>query len=202
MPVENLTNQGEELLSYVIASGDMRFIEINERTLFIRHDPKFGRVIHGEAPECGPECDANLSQVLLEYVMGCGDCREAELASEAADRFGQRVGWKLIENRYQEPVSEPRIETLADATTLVLNSMDVPFESDQTDAHLRFTLDYCPLRAAASKGGLNLWVAMAHRTFLALMETLAQSIAPEWPLRVPAERESDVPIREILFAKI
>ena len=92
MLVENHTTKGDELFSYVVASGDMRFIEIAERVLFLRHDPERGLVIRGEVPECGPACYANLSHILLEHVMGHEDRHQAKQTAKAADQFGQRLG--------------------------------------------------------------------------------------------------------------
>ena len=68
--------QGKPLLSYVIASSNMRYIEINERDIYLRDDPQLGPVLRGEIPECGADCHANLSQMLLEQAMSCDDCRD------------------------------------------------------------------------------------------------------------------------------
>jgi hypothetical protein len=200
--VENHTTEGEELLSYVVASGDMRFIGIAERSLFLRHDPELGQVIRGEVLECGPECNVNLSHILLEYVMSHEDRSEVKVAAEAADHFGQQLGQELIDLYDQEPADKPGIQALADSVTIVLNSMDVPMEFVQSGNLLRYTLAYCPLHATADKAGLNLWVALAHRSLIALIETLVHGLAPGWTLQSPAERESDMPLREILFARL
>jgi hypothetical protein len=57
------------LLRYPIASGDMKFIEVNQRDIYLRNDPASGIVLRGEIPDCGPGCYADLGQVILEYVM-------------------------------------------------------------------------------------------------------------------------------------
>ncbi|NKQ35406.1 MAG: hypothetical protein HF973_07290 [Chloroflexi bacterium] len=202
MLVENNTAQDEALLSYMVGSGDMRFIENGERALFLRYDPAVGQIIRGELRECGPLCDVNLSGVLLEYVMGCEDCRGAKRTAEAADRFGRQLARRFIDLRYQEPAETFGIATLTDAVTIVLHSMDASFEVDQSGSVLRFTLDDCPLHATARQSGLNLWVALAHRAFIALIDTLLQELAPGWVRQWPVERESDAPLRELRFAKI
>ncbi len=202
MFVANPIMQEEELFSFVVASGDMRFIEICKRVLYLRSDPKLGQVIRGEMPDCGSESDTNLSQILLEYVMSCGDCRQAELAAKAADRFGWQLGQKFIDVYFGETAVESEIENLSKAMTVILNSLDVPFQIGHSDNQLQFTLAYCPLHTTASKTGLNLWVALAHRALIALVETLLQSLAPAWTLQSPTEPESDSPIREISFVRI
>jgi hypothetical protein len=200
MTVENPVIQGEELFSYVVASGDMRFIEIGERDLYLRHLPELGPVIQGEVPECGPACYANLSQVFLEYVMGCEDCREAGRTAVAADNFGRRLGRELISLRYRGPNAKSGADALAEATTIVLNSLGAPLEAERSHDTLYYRLAFCPLHASAKKAALNLWTALAHRAFMALLETLLE-LAPGWTLRAPDERESDVPLREVIFTR-
>ena len=202
MLVEDNTAQDEELFSYIVASGDMRFIENNQRALFLRREPELGTVIRGEVAECGPTCHANLSQVLLEYVMSCEDGRLAHRTAMLADRFGQRLGRAFVALRYPEPSGAPASERLSDAGMIVIHSMDVPVTFDQTDDVLRFTLAYCPLHTAAGKAGLSMWVPLAHRALVAMLETLLQGIALEWALQSPVERESDAPLQEICFARM
>ena len=201
MIVENHITKGEEILSYVIASGDMRCIDIAERVLFVRHDPGLGLVIRGELPDCVPGSYVDLSYILLEYVMSCDDRREAELTAKAADNFGQLLGQKIIDLCDLESSGKTTIEALSTAVIIVLNSMNVPFETDQSNNLLRFRLVHCPLHAVASKSGLSLWLALAHRSLVTLIETLLHGLAPEWRLVSPAERESDEPLQEILFTR-
>lgn len=192
MLTETPTRQDEELLSYRIASGDMRFIEIGERVLYLCPDQKLGQVIHGEMPECSSENYANLSQILLEYVMSCGDCRQADLADGAAIRFGQQLGQKIIDVCYGETAVSPHIKKLIHTTTIILNSMDVPYQLEQTDTQIQFTLIYCPLHETASKTGLTLWIPLAHRAFVSLIHTFLQQLAPEWTLQLPTDESTEI----------
>ena len=107
----------------------------------------------------------------------------------------------MINLGFLDSNSEHEIKALTDAMFIVVNSMDVPFDSDQSGSHLRFKLAYCPLHASAEKAGLNLWVPLAHRSLTALIETLLKGLAPGWTLQSPAERESEVPLREIFVVR-
>ena len=195
----NPTTQAEELLSYVIASGDMRFIGIGERVLYLYQDPECGSVIRGEIPGCSAECHANLSQILLEYVMSCGDCRDAEFATQAADRFGTQLGQKFVDVHFKNTAVLPTTSHFIEAMTIIIKSLDVPFQLVKSENQLQFTLSYCPLHTNAEKTGLNLWVTFAHRAFITLIETIMQKLACEWTLDSPAERESSLPMHEIVF---
>lgn len=197
MQQESRSAPDAEILTYVVASGDMRFIEINERTIFLRADPELGTVIRGEVPGCGQECFANLSQILLESVMSSGDSREANRTSQAAARFGRRLGRKLSEHFIRDYADQVGGASPDAAITILLNSMGVPFESELSGDVLRFTTAHCPLRTAASGAAMTLWVTPAHRAFVALVGTLLQGIAPGWILRKPDEVAPDPSLREI-----
>ena len=58
--------QDAHLLSYVIASADMRYVEVNRREVYLRQDPELGLIVRGEMEGCGPACYVDLNQVLLE----------------------------------------------------------------------------------------------------------------------------------------
>jgi len=44
---EILEIQDAPVFSYVLASADMRYIEIGEREIYLRHDPEAGLVFRG-----------------------------------------------------------------------------------------------------------------------------------------------------------
>ncbi len=201
MFIENSAAEGQGLFSYTVASGDMRHIGIAERTLFLRFDPRHRPFIRGEVPGCGSGCFADLSHVLLEYVMGCEDCREANLAWKSADRFGQRLGKALLSADLPEAANDTGAEALAGALRTVLNSMNVPFTVEDDSRFLRFALAYCPLHREATISGMTMWVALAHRAFVSLLETVIAGRAPGWSLETPAERESEVPLEAIVLAR-
>jgi hypothetical protein len=193
--------QGQPLFSYVIASGNMRHIGINEREIYLRDDPQLGPILQGEVPQCGPDCYANLSQILLEYTMSCEDCRDHAVTAKHVDQFGQRLGEQLIVNFYDVVPVIPDIDRLSETMDIILKSMGVSFEKELTVDHLRYELDQCPIHTVANKSGSNLWVAPAHRAFVALCSCVVRTLAPEWALVQPSEPDTDVPLKNILIAR-
>lgn len=193
--------QGKPLLSYVIASSNMRYIGINEREIYLRDDPQLGLIIQGEVPQCGPDCHANLSQLLLEYTMSCEDCRDHAMTAKHVDHFGDQLGEKLITNLHDVIPVTPDIDRLSEIMDIILNSMGVSFDKELTVDHLRYELAHCPIHAAAKKSRSNLWIATAHRAFVALCSYVVRTVAPEWALVQPSEPETDIPLDNILIAR-
>lgn len=191
----------ERLLRYVIASSDMRYIEINQRDVYLLNDPQLGLVVQGEVPECGPECDANLSQMLLEYTMSCVDCRDQAATAGYVDHFGRNLGEQLIDRLYDGVPDAAGLDRVSEVMDIVFNSMGVAFQKELAADRLQYDLAHCPIHEAARNSGLNRWVAEAHRAFVALCNHVLHTLAPEWALVQPAEVETEEPLDVILIAK-
>jgi hypothetical protein len=201
MSTKTLDVQDARLFSYVIASSDMRYVEVNERELYLRNDPDLGPVVRGEVPGCGPACDANLNQVLLEYALSCENCRNRTIAAQTATSFGQRLGKVLVLRIYQDAPEMPGEDRVQGAFEVILNSMKVPYESDLTAGYLRFDLAYSPLHQTIGDSGFTLGLDMAGLAFVALCQSMLHILAPGWELLIPAEDESDAPLRRIHISR-
>lgn len=173
------------LLAYTVASADMRYIEVNEREVYLRHDPT--PVVRGEMPGCDSSCDADLSLVLLEYVISCEGCKGEPIEAEAADRFGAQLGAKLVHHLYPAPQDTPVVTRLSGAFNCILNSMYVSFSTEHTpEKRVWYTLAHNPLEATAQETGFSRGVNMAHRAFVACCASIVQTIAPDWALVQPS----------------
>ena len=192
MFADTQVTQGKPLLSYVIASSNMRYIEINERDIYLRDDPQLGPVLRGEIPECGADCHTNLSQMLLEQAMSCDDCRDQAATARHVDHFGERLGEQLI---------AAHSGNLPEMMTIILNSMDVSFEKVVTAVSLQFNLAHCPIQKVATSSASNLWTASARRAFVTLCSSVVQALAPEWMLTHPTFSDIDKPLDKILISK-
>ena len=193
--------QGQPLLTYTIASGNMRYIALSEREIYLRDDPQRGLIVQGEIPECGAGCYANLSQMLLEIAMTCEDCRDHDKTAKHLDQFGAHLGERLIAGLTDVLPDAPDIERLREMMDILLNSLGVSFKSELAVDQLRYKLAYCPIREQAKKSGANFWVANAHRAFVALCSYVVRTVAPEWLLMQPSNSESDAPLDKILITK-
>jgi hypothetical protein len=138
--------------------------------------------------------------MLLEYTMSCEDCRDQAMTAKLIDQFGDRLGAELMAKLYGGTNVTPDIDHLSETMDIILNSMGVAFQKDRNADHLGYDLAHCPIHEAARNSGLNLWVATAHRAFVALCNYIVQALAPEWTLVQPSDPETDVPLDNILIA--
>ena len=190
------------LLAYVIASADMRYIEINEREIYIRQDPVVGIVVRGEISGCGAGCNADLSQIFLEYAMSCEGCSDQTEGKKSVTRFGARLGAILAARLSEDYIGLSTIDQLSQAFEFILNSMAVPFTQERTDRNLRYNLAHCPLCDSGKKTGLNRDMALALLGFVVLCQSMLQSFAPDWSLLKPSIQAPEPTLLEIELTRI
>ena len=188
------------LFSYVIASADMRYIEVGEREIYLRTDPQLGLVVRGEMSGFGSSNYANLSRILLEFALTCEGCDDQQEAGESAVLFGVRLGRILVDKLCQDPSGLNKTDNLSYAFECVVNSLGTPSHKNYSATQLRFTFDEGPLNKAAQVTGIKRGVSTAHRSFVALCKTMLRILAPDWILREPSQQDSEVPIREVVLA--
>jgi hypothetical protein len=196
---ETLEFQDAPVFSYPLASGDMRYIEIGERDIYLRIDPVSGIVFRGEISGCGSECFVELNEILLEYAMSCEGCREKGVAAEEVTHFGENLGKILLENTHYDIAELTKIEKLANVFRCILNSMSSKYSEKINSSSLEYALECCPLRECAKDTGLNRSVEMAQISFVALCKHVVDSLAPTSELLEPTE-EGDIPIHKIVIA--
>lgn len=193
------TSTDSPLYTYVIASGDMRYIEINQRNLFLRHDPNLGMILRGELPGCGAGCYADLSQVLLEYAMTCEGCKSPEEACEYVATFARRLGELLAQRFSNEYSTLPEQERLPVAIEVLLKSLVVPFTSQVDQQRLAYSLEYCPLCETGSSSGMMRELIMARYGFAALCASLVSGVAPAWTVITPTLQEAEQALLAIVL---
>jgi hypothetical protein len=189
--------QDAHLLSFVIASADMRYVEVNERHVYLRQVPKQGLIVRGEMLGCGADCYVDLNQILLEHALSCEGSKDQVIAEETAEKFGRRLAKALIDRLDREG---PPAERLATIYECILRSMAVPFEIRRGAQALRYELAYSPLHQAAEGRALSLGLPMARWSFVTLCDTIAETLAPEWELLHPVYRAAERPILTIELA--
>jgi hypothetical protein len=189
------------LYTYTIASGDMRYIEINQRNLFLRHDPNLGLILRGELPGCGAGCYADLSQVLLEYAMTCEGCKSPEEACEYVAGFARRLGELLAGQLATQYSTLPAEARLPAGIEVVLKSMLVPFTSQHSPQRLEYSLEYCPLCQSGSLSGMGRELVMARYGFAALCKNLAAFLAPAWKVVTPTQQDAEQELLSIILER-
>jgi hypothetical protein len=192
--------QDAPVFSYALASADMRYIEVGERDIYLRNDPKAGLVFRGEISGCGPDCFVELNEILLEYAMSCEGCREQSVASKEVVSFGEHLSEVLLAQTYPDIAELSTSDKLSSTFKCILNSMGADYIEEMKEDHLEYSLDCCPLSECAKDTGFNRSVEMAHLSFVALCKSLIKALAPDWALIQPSEKENNIPIHKIVIA--
>lgn len=197
---DSLDIQDTPVYSYPIASGDMRYIEIGERDIYLRNDPESGLIFQGQIAGCGPKCHFELNEILLEYALSCEGCRDQGLATKEVIQFGKYLGEVLGETIAHQHKDSPDSQKISNAFKCVLNSMSANYIEHIKSDRIEYRLDCCPLSECARNIGLNRSITMAYISFVALCRSLIKNIAPGWELKKPNEEGSDIPMHKIVIS--
>ncbi|HLE15585.1 MAG TPA: hypothetical protein VI776_12620 [Anaerolineales bacterium] len=189
------------LVRYTMASGDMRYIEVAEREIYLRDKPQVGPVVRGEIPGCGDGCFADLSQVFLEYAMSCEGCKEESEAEDLVVRFGVRLGGSLAARLARDLLEKSAEDQMAWAFECLLRSMSVPFEVRRTEDYQHYLLAFCPLCDAGRKTGLSREMTWGRKGLVALSEQLVADLAPGWHLLKPTRQEAEETLLEFVLVR-
>ncbi len=199
MLLKNLRIRESRLFTYVIGSADLWFNAVNERTLYLRNDPDIGPVVRGEICDFGPDCHADLSQVLLEYALSCQGCQDQDKAGELVECTNERLGRILATKLYQDMPGLPVIDQVCGAFEFMLQSMGFQARMEQTADSIRYDLACCPLEETAQKTGLMHGIVTARRGFIAMCVSMLETLAPGWTMVRPAACQVGDPLVEIVL---
>jgi hypothetical protein len=173
-------NYGKQILTYQIASGEMRYELENERTVYLQGGPETGFILYGKIPDAADVSSVNLAQVLLEFAMSWhaprGDQSEARRQMK---NFGRHIGEALADRIAQTvPVSDV-LQRAAHALEDIFRSLNASIASHQeTENELRYELDQCPLHLAAEVTGMGREVYPAQHALNAVFQGLVTAIDP------------------------
>ncbi len=189
------------LYTYIVASGDMRYIAINQRNIFLRQEAETGLLLRGELPGCGAGCHADLAQIFLEYALTCEGCKTLQEAGEYVRSFGERLAEQLARQLMPEISGLPTEERLQRAFDLVVKSLKTPFHLERASESLRWILETCPLCESGEKSGLARELASARLGFAAFCARLLAVLAADWRLLSPSPAQAEQPLLEISLIK-
>ena len=199
MRLKDLRIRESSLFTYVIASVDMHFSAVNERTLFLRNDPDIGPVVRGEICDLGPDCHADLGQVLLEYALSCEGCQDHDKASDLIECTGERLGRILATKLYQDAPDLPVTDQVCGAFEFILHSMGFQVQVEKINHSIRYDLDCCPLVETAERTGFMRGIVTARRGFITICASMLNVLAPEWTLVHPNHDQAEDPLVEIVL---
>jgi hypothetical protein len=187
VPIQHI--QREVLISYKIASADMRFIEVGEREVYLQFDPQSGPIICAAMPGSQPGCEIDLSEILLEAALAAED-RDNDIESDGlASLFGIRLGRVLAARLCKDGDTT---DIITDAFACIFNSMRVEYTLQYTNELISFRLSRSPLQDAAMRLGSTRGLGSARRVFYALCKTMLRIMAPNWTLKKSPDCASEL----------
>jgi len=199
MLLKNFRIRESRLFTYAIASGDMRYIAINERTVYLRNDPVIGPVLRGEICELGPDCHANLSQVLLEYALSCEQYPDQDQQNEMVASMGERLGRLVAKKLYQDVTDLPVTDQVCGAFEFIFRSMGAQYQIETKDSLTKYDLSVSPFIEMAKKTGMSRGLIPARNGFIAICSGMLSTLAPQWRMTRPSMNQADNPLMEIVL---
>lgn len=166
------------ILTYPIASGDMRYMVEGLRTLYIENTNENNFVLFGNLPEANDTSKVDLAQVLLEFAMAWDVPDDQARSHQEMEGFGRFVG-KTIAEQIKHQLPHNSVPQWADVgIQSILHSMNVPYTATQTPQELSYSFGKCPLCISAECTGMVGEVAMAHQAFMSLLQVMVNSLDP------------------------
>ena len=163
------------IFQYVIASGDMRFIERTERSVVIVVPDNGDWFIRGEVVDCGTECHTTLAQIFLEYLMSCEGCGDQEELDQAIALFSDRVSKAVVDLVTQFQNADELRPLAEQALAGLIRSMDTPDLRTNFGGQGDVTFEYCPICRVADSNGFRRGLDSAHTL---LIQTVRKTLAP------------------------
>lgn len=185
-----------QILTYQIASGEMRYVVENERTVYLQGDPETGFILYGEIPDEGDVSSVNLAEVLLEFAMSWHAPGDQSEARRQMETFGRHIGEALADQIAQTMPVSGVLQRAAHALEDVFRSLNAPLANQQqTKNELRYELDQCPLRVAAEVTGMGREADPAHHALNAICQSLVSAIDPKLRIQLPGGPNAEHVIR-------
>jgi hypothetical protein len=168
------------IFEFTITSADMRSLDQNQRRIGLLKDEDGKLFVRGEVPGCGAECNANLSEVILEFIMSCERCSNPEILDHYLESFSAQVSNAIVLHTMED---NPEAH-LKSSLECIFGSMNGEFLITFPEGNFGF--DECPICAASKRTGIQRGLRAAHLAFFKLCQQTLQSISTEYAL-VPVD---------------
>jgi hypothetical protein len=192
---EVMTTQPAELhvtglLSYVIASADMFYAEMERRDVFLSCNEQGGFRIWGKMTDGEPSTTIDLFEIFLEYALYCCSCADTKETLHNMQDFGERLGRSLakqFENNFWLSILH---NSASQILKIIFETVDAHPSLENVDAGVRIIVADYPLEKAAKRSGL--WnVELAHCGINSMCESLVRCINPGLGLSASSDARSE-----------
>jgi hypothetical protein len=166
------------IYEYRITSVEMRSLDQNIRQVILGRDESGTLQVTGEVPGCGEECNANLSDLILEFVMSCEGCGEPDVLDQYLGSFCAKISQAVL----IETVDIDVDDHLRSSIETILTSMNGEHLLPEGLVEGLYGFDKCPICFASERMGIQRGLANAHRTFFKLCEDTIFAISTEYTI--------------------
>jgi hypothetical protein len=169
--------QEKPIFRYVIASAELRYIERVERQVFLARDTEGKPVVVGKVPGCGSDCDAELGQIILEYLMSNEGSSAPAILDQAIQVFCDQIGNVVVGSAVQIEPDGPVAQHASLALEILLRSVSANYSARMDSDTYMFDLNQCPICASAKYSGMQRGADQAHQVFYRLCTQVVGSIS-------------------------
>lgn len=190
MTIQFSESHPTRLLSYVIASADMYYTEMDRCDVFLSCNEQGSLRIWGQTA-CGePPITLDLFEIFLEYALYCCSCADREEALSAMQNFGERLG-SLLAHELEHTILLSRSCTSASQILkYILDTVDAHPCVEREDSGARVIVPDCPLEKAAKRSGL--WnIELAHHGINSMCQCLIRYINPHLAVSAASDAHSE-----------
>ena len=194
-------SKGKLLLSYTLASSEMRYIEICNRDIYLSYDSESKPILQAEIPDCGSESAVDLNQILLEFSLSCEGCKDQDSIEESVKNFAEHLGIILVTKLFEDNSNLSVINKISLSIECLLNSMLVAYTSVSGSDKLHYQVSKNPIQETANRIGFTREIVMAHLAFITLCGSIIRTITPDWMVIKPTEADIDNPLQVIEISR-
>ena len=190
MTIQLAESHQTRLLSYVIASADMYYTEMEQCDVFLSCNEQGGLRIWGQTAYGEPPITIDLFEIFLEYALYCCSCTDREETLSNMKNFGERLGRSLANQLQNDIVLSRSCTSASQILKHILETVDAHPSVESDDTGVRVIVADYPLEKAAKRSGL-LNIELAHHGVNSLCQCLIHCIDPHLAVNASSDAHSE-----------
>ena len=190
MTIQSVEPHVTRLLSYVIASADMYYAEMEQRDVFLSCDEQGNFCIGGKMADGEPSTTIDLFEIFLEYALYCCSWAGGEEALYNMQDFGERFGRSLAKQLENNVLLFKSRNSASYILRYIFETVDSHPAVENVDAGVRVIITDYPLEEAAKRSGL--WnIELAHYGINSMCQSLIRCLNPGVSLKTSSDTRSE-----------
>jgi hypothetical protein len=178
------------LLSYVLASADMYYTEMERRDVFLSCDEQGNFCMWGKTADGEPSTKIDLFQIFLEYALYCCSWASAEDTLCNMQGFGECLGRSLAKQLENNSLPSTSRRSASQILKYLFETVDTHPFVENVGAGVRVIVTDYPLEKAAKRSGI--WnVELAHSGINAMCRSLMRCLHPGFAVSSSSDAHSE-----------